>query len=147
AGVKRAFDVDGEIVRHLDKADVIVSLDADFLSWGPGRLKDARDFAARRDAISGTSPAMNRLHVAEPAVTITGAMADHRLPCRAGRIAVLARAIAGGVLSRKAPADGNDGESAWVARVVADLMAHRGRSLVIAGESQPVAVHALAHGI
>ena len=170
AAVKSAFDVDGEIVRHLDKADVIVSLDSDFLSWGPGRLKDARDFAARRESVSGGSPAMNRLYVAEPAATITGAMADHRLPCRAGRVVALAKAIAQGAIFPKVRADGDaresarialeravqfgqavedgdDRESAWVARVVADLIAHRGRSLVVAGESQPIEVQALAHAM
>jgi MoCo/4Fe-4S cofactor protein with predicted Tat translocation signal len=148
AGVKRAFDIDGEIVRHLDKADVIVSLDSDFLSWGPGRLKDAREFAARREAISGGSPAMNRLHVAEPAVTITGAMADHRLACRAGRIVALGKAVAEGAAFDRQPSMTLDaGESAWVARVVADLKAHRERSLVIAGEAQPTEVHAIVHAI
>ena len=32
-------------VYHFDKADVIVSLDADFLGAGPGHLRYARDFA------------------------------------------------------------------------------------------------------
>ena len=44
-----AFGEELEPVYHLDKADVIVALDADFLAWGPGRLKDARAFAARRE--------------------------------------------------------------------------------------------------
>ena len=35
----------------------------------------------------------------------------------------------------------------WIAAVAKDLQAHRGRSLVIAGESQPPAVHALAHAM
>ena len=146
-GVSRVFGEGGEIVRHLDQADVIVSLDADFLAWGPGRLTDAREFAARRDALSGTAPTMNRLHVAEPAPTITGAMADHRLPSRASRVAILAKAMAEGVLDRKSSAGLDDRESAWVSRVVADLKAHKGRSLVIAGNPQPIEVHALAHAI
>ncbi len=147
AGLSRVFGEVGEVVRHLDKADVIVSLDADFLAWGPGRLKDAREFAARREALSGSEPAMNRLHVAEPAPTITGAMADRRLVCRASRVAMLAKAMAEGVLDRKSSTKLDDRESAWVSRVVADLKAHRGRSLVIAGDPQPVEVHALAHAI
>ncbi len=49
AGCRLAFGEELEPVYHLDKADVIVALDADFLAWGPGRLKDARAFAARRE--------------------------------------------------------------------------------------------------
>ena len=47
AGTRLAFGEELEPVYHLDKADVIVALDADFLAWGPGRIKDARAFAAR----------------------------------------------------------------------------------------------------
>src|SRR5208283_2521988 len=98
-----------EPVYHIDKADVVVALDADFLAWGPGRLKDARAFAARRepeqsprDYILGrrsddapASVPMNRLYAIECTPTITGASADHRLPIAAQDIAAIVRAIAG----------------------------------------------------
>ena len=35
----------------------------------------------------------------------------------------------------------------WIAAVAKDLQAHRGASVVIAGDTQPPAVHALAHAI
>ncbi len=64
-------------VYHLDKADVILALDADFLACGaPGRVCDERAFAARREPKAGV---MNRLYVVEAAYTSTGASADHRL--------------------------------------------------------------------
>ena len=56
AGCRLAFGEDLEPVYHLDRADVIVSLDADFLARGPGRLNDARAFAgrgARRRSLGG----------------------------------------------------------------------------------------------
>ena len=49
-------------IYHLEKADVIVALDADFLARGPGRLDDARGFASRREV--GDDPATQD----EPAV-------------------------------------------------------------------------------
>jgi len=147
AGAALALGREMEQILHVDRADVIVSLDADFLSWGPGRLAHARQFASRRESIPGLGEGMNRLHVAEPAPTITGAMADHRLSARAGRVAALARAIAEGVADRKASGTLDAAETAWVARVVADLKAHTGRSLVLAGEPQPAEVHALALAI
>ena len=64
AGCRQAFGEELEPVYHLDKADVIVALDADFLAWGPGRLKDARAFAARREpeqARASTSSAAGRM--------------------------------------------------------------------------------------
>ena len=38
-------------------------------------------------------------------------------------------------------------EAKWVAAIAKDLQAHRGRSVVMAGEFQPAAVHALAHAM
>ena len=46
----------------IDKADVILSLDADFLGSGPGGLAHARQFAARRRPEDADK--MNRLYVA-----------------------------------------------------------------------------------
>ena len=58
-----------------DKADVVVSLESDFLGAGPAMPRDVRDFASRRKA-EGT----NRLYVVESTPTLTGARADHRRP-------------------------------------------------------------------
>jgi molybdopterin-containing oxidoreductase family iron-sulfur binding subunit len=62
-----ALGTDADSIYHLDRADVIVSLDADFLISGPGHLRYARDFARRRDmsAQSATAAEMNRLYVIE----------------------------------------------------------------------------------
>ncbi len=167
AGCRLAFGEDLDPVYHLDKADVIVSLDADFLGWGPGRLKDARAFAARRETekdtrsyISGhaepdTTPAsatMNRLYAIEPTPTITGASADHRLPLAARDIATVARAIAGaiGVGGSSVPVENTLTDHLvphveWVAAMARDLKAAGARGLVIVGDAQPPEVHAIAH--
>ena len=63
---------------------------------GPGSVRYARDFANGR-RVRKASAEMNRLYVAEPSPTPTGALADHRLPVRASRIEAMARAIAAGV--------------------------------------------------
>src|SRR5207253_8426936 len=42
---------------------------------------------------------------------------------------------------------GRPGRSEWIDAVAQDLIAHRGRSLVLAGAHQPPAVHALAHAM
>ena len=67
----------------MSKADVIVSLDADFLSAGfPGNVRYIRDFAKKRNP----DAEMSRLYVVESNPSSTGAKADHRLPLRAVEI-------------------------------------------------------------
>jgi MoCo/4Fe-4S cofactor protein with predicted Tat translocation signal len=157
AGAQAAF---GEIVNtiyHFDQADRILSLDADFLLSMPNNIRHAHDFAVKRrvrtEAVSATQPqqtTMNRLYMAESTPTITGAMADHRVPMRAGDIESFARAIAHqlgvdvGSGSVAVPA-GVPGE--WIPALVTDLKAHPGASLVVAGDHQPPAVHVLAHAM
>ena len=47
-GAMLAFGKPVNTVYHFDKADVIVSLDADFLTTGPGHTRYAREFSSRR---------------------------------------------------------------------------------------------------
>src|SRR6202162_4130609 len=82
-GAKMAFGQPVETRYDFSKADVIVSLDADFLSAGfPGNTRYIRDFAKRRNP----DGKMSRLYVAESTPSSTGAKADHRLPMRAVEI-------------------------------------------------------------
>jgi molybdopterin-containing oxidoreductase family iron-sulfur binding subunit len=132
----------------LSKADVVLSLDADFLN-GTCNLRYAADFMQRRrvrtEIHNAQQAQMNRLYVVETAVTCTGAKADHRLAVPGREIEVLARALAA---QMNIPADGSAGKhQKWIHAVVKDLEAHRGRSLVLAGDRQPPVVHLLAHVI
>jgi MoCo/4Fe-4S cofactor protein with predicted Tat translocation signal len=148
-GARFAFDEEVEAVYDFTNADVILSLDADFLSCGPGHLRYVRDFSSRR-RVRGRQPAMNRLYAVESTPTNTGAMADHRWPLRAAQVESFARAVATalgleGVGSGSGPAHGL---SADVVRAVADDLRRAGeRSLVLAGDGQPPLVHALAHAL
>ncbi len=131
----------GEVVEPryaFDKADVVVSLESDFLGAGPAMPRYVRDFTSRRKA-EGT----NRLYAVESTPTLTGARADHRRPMSPAEIEGFAAAVAVavGAIAGAAPTD------PFVEAVAADLKAHRGSGLVVAGESQPPPVHALAHAI
>ncbi|HVL69060.1 MAG TPA: TAT-variant-translocated molybdopterin oxidoreductase [Vicinamibacterales bacterium] len=133
---------------HFDKADIVVSLDADFINCGPGAVRYQRDFATRRRPMDGRLE-MNRLYVIESAPTLTGAKADHRLPVQASDIEPIARELAAAVggggpdPSRNAsvPRPGAPETAKWVATIARELQAHRGRSLIVAGDFQPPAVH------
>jgi molybdopterin-containing oxidoreductase family iron-sulfur binding subunit len=133
-----------------DKAKVIVSLDADILGEGPEMVRANRGFAAHRTPGSD----MNRLYVVEPALTGTGAMADHRLRARGTDIASFAAALVA-ELAQIVPAlqplaslpKGATFDAKWMTAVAHDLHRWQGASLVVAGRRQPPAVHALAAAI
>jgi MoCo/4Fe-4S cofactor protein with predicted Tat translocation signal len=149
-GAKLAFGQPVETRYDFSKADVIVSLDADFLYAGfPGNVKYIRDFASRRNP----DASMNRLYVIESTPTTTGAKADHRLPVRAfdlvGVIADLQKMMAVQSTSLYTlTAESQDANRLhFVNALAADLSRTRGASLVIAGDHQPPAIHALAHAL
>jgi MoCo/4Fe-4S cofactor protein with predicted Tat translocation signal len=145
-----AFAFSGEYVDaqyRFEQADVILSLDADFLGSGPGSLRYAREFSKRRRPEDAAR--MNRLYAIESMPTSTGARADHRLPMKPSAIEHAARAIAAGVgmPGGSGGAGRAGGSDKFIAAVAKDLQAHRGKSLVIAGDSQPPSVHTLAHAM
>src|SRR5277367_1323485 len=144
-GAKIAFGQPVETRYDLSKADVIVSLDADFLYAGfPGNTKYIRDFAKRRNP----DAPMNRLYVIESTPTSTGAKADHRLPVRAsdleGVMASLQKIMA---LQGKSFYLLTEPRDAFISALAADLNRVHGNSLVVVGDHQPPAVHALAHAL
>jgi MoCo/4Fe-4S cofactor protein with predicted Tat translocation signal len=151
AGARLALGQDVETQYRFDQAQVVLSLDADFLSYGPGCVRHARDFASGRRVRDGQT-VMNRLYVVEATPSNTGALADHRLPMRLGEIAHFAYAVAQALqaledsgASPQPPTGVLD--TRWLRAVVSDLQNNRGASIVIAGEHQPPIVHALAHAI
>jgi MoCo/4Fe-4S cofactor protein with predicted Tat translocation signal len=144
-GAKLAFGQPVETQYDFSKADVILSLDADFLYAGfPGFTRYARDFAKRRNPESGE---MARLYVAESTPSSTGARADHRLPLRAVEVEAFARALDTMLSGANDKSEGGAGQQKFLDAVAKDLKNHGGSSVVIAGDHQPPAVHALAHAI
>ena len=126
---------------NLSEADVIVSLDADFLSGAgfPGFHKLVRQYAERRKDPSK----LNRLYAIESTPTTTGLKAEHRLGLRASEIpaftAELAKAV--GVKGVEPPAyKWTDEQNKFLAALVKDLKAHAGRSVVIPGLCQDSSV-------
>ncbi len=149
----------------LDKARVIVCLDADPLADHPAAVRYARDFSKGRDPAAGP---MNRLYVVEPCFTITGSVADHRLPLRCGEIGWFAKALHAAVLGQGvgslfhvgAEANGlgkppspdmkktpDPFAPALVQAIAKDLKANGASTAVLAGPRQPPEVHALVHEI
>jgi molybdopterin-containing oxidoreductase family iron-sulfur binding subunit len=76
-------------------------------------------------------------------------VADHRLPLRSSDVDDLARqlAVAAGIAVPPSANASAKLSAEWISAVWRDLSAHRGSSVVIAGEQQPAFVHALVHAI
>jgi MoCo/4Fe-4S cofactor protein with predicted Tat translocation signal len=155
-----SFGENTRLVPRLDRADVVLALDNDFLDCGDGDLAAARAFASRR-RVSAAKDTMNRLYVVENRFTLTGAMADHRLRCPASQISAFAFALAGKVaaatkdaglfstIATLKPPEGGVGkfEEQWLTEVAKDLLSKPGASLVLAGSHQPVVVQFLVYAI
>jgi molybdopterin-containing oxidoreductase family iron-sulfur binding subunit len=144
-GAKMAFGQPVETQYRLENADVIVSLDADFLYAGfPGSTRYIHEFAKRRNPDAGD---MSRLYVVESTPTSTGAKADHRFPLRASEIDGFARKLLLALAVTSHNPKTNDRGSEFLQSVAADLSARHGASVIIPGDHQPPAVHALAQEI
>jgi molybdopterin-containing oxidoreductase family iron-sulfur binding subunit len=145
-GAKLAFGQPVETRYDFSKADVIVSLDADFLYAGfPGNVRYIRDFAKRRNP----DGKMNRLYVIESTPTTTGAKADHRVSMRASEIARLGGALSEAAIEQTTPSGrvrpAEPQVPELLQKIIADLGKHQGSSIIVAGDHQSPALHASVH--
>jgi len=143
-------------VPQLDKADVILALDSDFLGFDEGRLEGIRAFSKRRSP----EQKMNRLYVVENRYTTTGGMADHRLRVQAKMVANVTRQLAE-IIAGKTNDEGlkslvakfpktsafTGTQEKWITETAEDLMANKAKSVVLVGYRQPAQVQALSHAI
>jgi MoCo/4Fe-4S cofactor protein with predicted Tat translocation signal len=137
----RAYGRPLALVPQLDRADVIVAIDSDLLCSAPGHVRFARDFAARRNPVRAQ---MSRVYAVEPAPTLIGAAADHRLAAGPRDLHRIVAALADGMLhGTTPPADAPD----WLRAAAADLLAARGRAFVHVGPHQPAELHVIVHAM
>lgn len=141
-GAMLAFGSAVNAVYKFDQAARVLSLDSDFLIDMPGSLRYTSDFMKGREP----GEEMNRLYVIESILSLTGGKADHRLALRPSQIEGFARAVAKELGVSGVQSNYTENEQ-WVKAIAKDLQAHKGASIIIAGESQPPIVHALAHAM
>jgi len=112
----------------------------------PETIRHARSFAdGRRQGGADSRRAMNRLYAVEGVYSLTGAMADHRLRLQSRQIAPFVAALAARLIPSAAggASQGVPGvDPRWIDALAKDLLANRGKGLIVAGERQPAAVHA-----
>ena len=154
-----AFGAGHEVAFRIEAADILLTVDRDVLGV-EGDIASARAFASRRkvDKAADAKAGMNRLYVVENRYTLTGGMSDHRLRLAASRSSAFLKALAvevstltgDAVLGKiagdlKVPA--TNLRPSWVKECAVDLVAHKGKALVLVGQRQPVAVQALGLAI
>jgi molybdopterin-containing oxidoreductase family iron-sulfur binding subunit len=137
AGADTSFESGFAAQYNIADADVIVSLDADFLSGAtyPGFHKLVREYAARRK----NPESLNRLYSIESTPTTTGLKAEHRLGLRASEIPSFANELLGAINGEEpamAPAYPWTAEQKkFLVALAKDLKAHAGKCVVIPGLS------------
>ncbi len=143
AASKAAFGSYTDAQYKLEDADVILSLDADFLGGiaQPGFLPMAAAYAERHRYEETKTP--NRLYVVETMPTVTGFKAEHRLALKPSALVAFAQGLASGAAPQGLSADGQK----FFAALSADLKKSGGRCVVIPGEQAPAAVHAAAYAL
>lgn len=142
---------------RLDRAKVVLSLDADLLGTEADQHRFIRGFAKSRK-IQKPGDSISRLYAVESLMTLTGANADHRLRVAPSLIGQVSAQIAIEVLKQGGAAnaglvsaiEGVSGgaiagvNAAWIKSCAQDLLAHKGTAVVVAGHRQPLAVHLIA---
>ncbi len=134
-------------VYHLDKARVVVTLDADLFGAEPNALYHSHGFSNGRTPEKPES--CNRLYVFESSYTITGQLADHRIAVACSDIGAVLSALMAELsklgLNIKGPMPGQAPgavKPAWIEALARDLFKQQGQCLLVAGMKQPAQVHA-----
>lgn len=150
AGVRLVYD--------FKKADVVFALDSDFLNPTELGFGVVNGFYARRNP----DQEMNRLYAVENHYSLTGGMADHRLRVKASQMGVFTAALAAEVAHKtnnsslqllastflsKSTLPQEASWKKWIAAAAADLVASRGKSILLVGSEQPIDVQLMALGI
>jgi molybdopterin-containing oxidoreductase family iron-sulfur binding subunit len=121
---------------NFDKADLVVSLGADFLGTWLAPVEFARGYSIKRK-LDGDKKTMSKHYQFESYLSMTGSNADERIthrPSETGAVALaLLAAVGGGNAAPSIDAKLNTA----IQKVANDLKSHRGAALVVCGSNDP----------
>jgi molybdopterin-containing oxidoreductase family iron-sulfur binding subunit len=148
AAAQAAFGQPLETRYDFGAARVLLALDSDLLTVGPGNVRYQRDFARNR-RVRKDNLQMSRLYAVESVPTNTGTLADHRLPLPPHEVEAftLALAQAVGAVSGVGEVLADARAKRWLPIIAADLLANPGASLVVADEHASPEMQVLVHAI
>ena len=150
-GTEMAFGSPRRLQPNLAEANVVICLDADPLMTHPAAALLAKQWASRRqvDNPDPKKQELSRVYAVEGVLSVTGMAADDRMAIRSVDVPKIAAALmdaiapGGGFADAAKGLDLTDGQKKILEAMITDLKANQGSSLVMAGERQPAAVHAL----
>lgn len=151
SAAQAAFGQSVKPVYQFSKAKRIVAIDADFFQSEAHSLYYSREFSKGRKVLK-KNDAMNRLYSIESGFSLVGSMADHRLRLASSHMLAFAAALAGKVSGDATFAPLSQGlqfkdQDKWLDACAADLLAHKGQSVIVAGSHLPPQVHAIAYAL
>jgi molybdopterin-containing oxidoreductase family iron-sulfur binding subunit len=153
-GIRAATGKDYQPVYRFDRAQVILSLDSDFIGTEDENVIHARGFIDGR-RVSSEKDDMNRLYVVESSFSLTGGMADHRLRLASNHMIDFLAALIQELKQNGLHISGTENikisqpqnHQKWIREIARDLMRNRGSGLLVAGRQQPENVHALVFAL
>ncbi len=153
-GANLAFGQRLRTVNHFDRAEVVVSLDDDFLtpSAHKNSVENAQKLMEQRK-VRSTDDSMSHLYSVENSFTITGSYADHRLRLKSSEIETFIYALANRLSNDVNGLDAYSGVNNefsnhdWVDTLAGELLSNRGESIVTVGAEYSPALHATVHAI
>ncbi len=116
---------------EFSKADVVVSIGADFLGAWISPVEYAWNWAQKRK-LKRENPAMSRLFQFESLLSLTGANADVRQAVKPSQLPAVVAALYGAVVGGGSVTI-NEKTDAAIARAAEELKGARGRALVVCG--------------
>lgn len=141
-----------------DEAKIVLSLESDFLGNEGNKIEQVRLFTDGRDIMK--TDTFNRLYSVESVMTLTGMNSDHRLRIKPDRQLEFVLSLLNEIVVKKGVGDVspsaldviskysltefiemNGLSEKVISRLIDDLMANRGMSIVHAGRSLPEDVH------
>ncbi len=154
AGTAIAFGASKRALPDFGKAKVVVSLGSDFLVDHPASARFAQEYAKGRrlDSTDPKQQQLTRLYCVESRLSLTGMNADERIAVKPSQVQAIAALLAdrlgaapGCATASSASLDGF--ATKVVDAILKDLAEAKTRALVVAGPTQPAAVHAIAAAI
>jgi len=143
------YEIAGHQPDHdFNEADVILAIGGDLLHRHPAALRHSRAFARRR-RVEGGRMRINRFYALEGTPTVTGTLADVRLPVSPTRLRAVLDAVAQAITRElPPPADGlSPDEARFVTSLVDDLRRHAPAIMCVAGPDEDADVQHWAQAL
>jgi molybdopterin-containing oxidoreductase family iron-sulfur binding subunit len=134
-------------VYDFSQAETVILLESDIFALGPSSAGFARTFFRGRKITASAPLPSKRLFAAESTPTVSGSLADARLPIRCSRIPLLAETLLARIREQPSPAVLSATEEAWMSAVFSAVKSSGPRTVIIGGNGLPAALHGTVHEI